>query len=55
MWLLYKENDQLLVWGCNDYGQLGVGDTEIKTVPQISISNVQDVCCGINHTLVLSK
>ncbi|CAI2374010.1 unnamed protein product [Moneuplotes crassus] len=49
------KSDKLLVWGCNDYGQLGVGDTLQRPLPELAISNISAVACGINHTLVLSK
>jgi len=49
------ENNQLLVWGSNESGQLGVGDTKPKVTPQFSINKVIAVAWGANHTLVLSK
>ena len=48
-------NNQLHVWGNNDYGQLGVGDTEQRVIPEVAINDITAVASGINHTLALSK
>lgn len=49
-------------WGSNNHGQLGLGDTEIRTTPEIvktfgqdSFYTAYEVACGAFHTCVLTK
>ncbi|CAI9289405.1 unnamed protein product [Lactuca saligna] len=60
----YKGDDNLVcyTWGNNNHGQLGLGDTEIRTTPQIiktfnqeSSYTPYEVACGAFHTSILSK
>ncbi|KAH3765810.1 cell wall anchor protein [Pelomyxa schiedti] len=52
------EGGGLLSWGCNQHGQLGVGDFRDRDIP-VSVSfthlecNVTEVSCGKYHTLAL--
>ena len=53
------KNDDTL-WGCgrNDYGQLGLGDTNSRTTfTQITtnVDNIKSVYCGENHTFILKN
>jgi alpha-tubulin suppressor-like RCC1 family protein len=51
-------NGNLYSWGNNDYGQLGLGQTEkFKATPQVirEINNVVEVACGDFHVLALNK
>ena len=50
------KNDGIL-WGCgrNDYGQLGLGDTNNRTTFTKIINNVKSVYCGGYHTLILKN
>lgn len=47
--------NKLLVWGENQYGQLGLGDTfDRESFTNIELSNViKSISCGVHHTLVL--
>ena len=47
-------NSALYIFGKNEYGQLGLGDTgnRIKPVKHPSLSNIIDVSSGGNHTFV---
>eukprot|EP01091_Cochliopodium_minus_P008271 TRINITY_DN1844_c1_g1_i2.p1 TRINITY_DN1844_c1_g1~~TRINITY_DN1844_c1_g1_i2.p1 ORF type:complete len:312 (+),score=81.61 TRINITY_DN1844_c1_g1_i2:231-1166(+) len=56
--IIYKENGDLLVFGKNYYGQLGLGDdtTEILT-PTLLLNDldIEDIICGANHTMYHKK
>jgi len=42
--------------GCNNYGQLGLGNTEnLNTLARINIENVLSFSCGIYHSIVQTK
>jgi len=52
-------NGDVWIWGANDYGQLGTGDTETRNLPYELPSTfwneeIQSVRCGGKHTMVLS-
>ncbi|XP_010529806.1 PREDICTED: ultraviolet-B receptor UVR8 isoform X3 [Tarenaya hassleriana] len=55
---ILAEDGQLLCWGWNKYGQLGVGDTIDRNIPtQVHLSgcsSLRNVACGWWHTLLLS-
>ncbi|XP_066936467.1 uncharacterized protein [Clytia hemisphaerica] len=53
------ENGDVWLWGNNDFGQLGTGDTESRDSPHEAPSTfwneeIQDIKCGGKHTVVLS-
>ena len=50
------QNDGTL-WGCgyNEYGQLGLGDTNRRTIFTKITNNVKSVYCGQYHTLILKN
>ena len=64
-----KGNGTVWTWGCNNYGQLGLGDTTNRTEPeevkaertsekgttQEEITDAIDVAAGVHHTLILRK
>jgi len=49
----------LWAWGCNEHGQLGVGDLKPRFRPEqvkaLRVSRCVDVAAGNRHTLVLSE
>ena len=49
-------NDGTL-WGCgeNTYGQLGLGDTDNRTIFTKITNNIKSVYCGGNHTIILKN
>ena len=52
------EEHQIYSWGYNYYGQLGIGNTENKNIPQLISSLINkkiiDIKCGGFHTIALS-
>ena len=52
-------HNEIYCWGNNEYGQLGLGNTDNQNTPILcsSLSNedVIDIKCGYNHTLVLTS
>lgn len=48
---------EVFMWGCNGWGQLGLGDTDVRLQPTkisaIKSSRVVQVSCGERHTLLL--
>ena len=53
--LILKNDDTL--WGCgkNDYGQLGLGDTNSRNIFTKITDNVKSAYCGSNYTIVLKN
>ncbi|KAI5712851.1 hypothetical protein M8J75_011739 [Diaphorina citri] len=47
----------LYMWGKNQYGQLGLGTVEDQPFPlKVAVgADVDKVCCGVDHTVVLSR
>ena len=50
-----KSDGSLWVWGDNEYGQLGLGDTISRTLPARvgTDTNWKAVSCGDNHTIAI--
>ena len=51
-------NNDIYVWGCNEQGQLGIGNTEDKNKPFKGLTftdKIVDVKCGISHSLILTE
>ncbi|KAL4326747.1 hypothetical protein AHAS_Ahas13G0031000 [Arachis hypogaea] len=49
-------------WGFNNHGQLGLGDRENKTHPEVvktfdeeSPWTIYDIACGVAHTALLTR
>src|SRR3990167_1867701 len=47
------------VWSCglNEYGQLGLGDYELRTIPQKiqTVTEIQKIACGRDHSILLDS
>lgn len=54
---LSNNSGVLYVWGYNEFGQLGLGDCESKSVPHKLILSepIISVSCGGSHTVVITK
>ena len=51
-----KGDGTVWTWGYNGYGQLGLGDTTLRTEPtKVDIEGVVDIVCEGNHTLLLKQ
>ena len=58
--LAINENNHLFSWGCNHWGQLGIGSVNKKTFKPQLIAFPQNetliqISCGLNHTLGLTS
>lgn len=59
--LVLTEAGQILSWGCNIFGQLGIGNKEDESVAKPSLVKrlaaefVIQINCGANHNLALTK
>lgn len=57
--VIVTDDGQVMTFGRNDKGQLGVGDTETKTIPivveKLQGINIVAAACGRSHTLFLDS
>ncbi|HLX53033.1 MAG TPA: hypothetical protein VKR58_03800 [Aquella sp.] len=54
---LMQNPNKIYVWGRNDFGQLGLGDTTNRNSPtELSLSNLKfmAISCGMNHVIALT-
>ena len=53
------KNENIYVWGNNNYGQLGIGDNNNRNIPTLlNLPNNEkplSISCGYNHTICLTK
>ena len=50
------ESDVIYGWGCNENGELGLGDYINRDMPhKLPIENVKSVNCGKSYTMILTK
>jgi alpha-tubulin suppressor-like RCC1 family protein len=52
--IFYKENGEVLVFGKNQYGQLGFDDDVDYNIPTVLMvdRNIEHISCGINHSII---
>ena len=52
---ILKESGELFAFGCNDDGQLGLGDYIKRSIPTLVIKDkgIRQIICGGHHTLIL--
>ncbi|TYQ15992.1 UNVERIFIED_CONTAM: RHS repeat-associated protein [Acetivibrio alkalicellulosi] len=55
--LALKEDGTVMAWGSNGNGQLGLGDTTIRTTPTkiVGLNNVKQIAAGGTQTLALME
>lgn len=53
--VLIDRDGTAFVSGCNDHGQLGLGDTHDRSAPEPVLQDVQGYALGASHTLLLKK
>jgi alpha-tubulin suppressor-like RCC1 family protein len=55
--LAIQSDDTVLGWGLNNYGQLGVGDTDNRLTPTLTINGltVKAIACGGAHSLAIKS
>ena len=53
------KNENIYVWGYNNYGQLGIGDNNNRNIPTLlNLPNNEkplSISCGDNHTICINK
>ena len=51
------DKNNIFTWGCNTYGQLGLGHNFMVTVPTLltNVNNITSFACGSAHTLALTQ
>ena len=54
---LIYDGKQLFAFGCNDHGQLGLGDFKDRNEPILLIKDreIQQIVYGLNHTFILKN
>lgn len=58
IFLTYKGNGYAFSWGCNRYGQLGLGDTRDRSTPQVIPMEgikIAESACGTFHSALLTR
>ena len=55
--IILKENNEVFVFGCNNYGQLGLGHYENQNRPIILMQEIPiyQIACGHYHTMILKE
>ena len=55
--IILKENNDVLVFGCNTYGQLGLGHSNEQNTPAILMQGIaiRQIVCGYDHTIILQE
>ena len=48
-------DNELYMWGSNKYGQLGLGDTQDRNIPQYTGLTIDAISVGSEHNLVLKS
>ena len=49
-----KNNGDVLVFGCNEYGQLGLGHNNNINIPTLLMNDttIKNIICGTFHTII---
>ena len=52
--IIYKNNGDVLVFGDNDYGQLGLGHNNNINIPTLLMNDttIRNIICGGYHTII---
>ena len=51
---IIDKNGTVYATGKNDFGQLGLGNlTEKTSFTKVNIDNVQQISCGMYHTIII--
>jgi len=56
--IVILEENIIYVWGRNDFGQLGLGDTKDRFTPtplEINIDSIKFIECGYDHTILITE
>ena len=53
--VILRDNNDILVFGYNDDGQLGLGHYDNQNTPQTLMQGIaiRQIACGCNHTIIL--
>jgi len=55
--IILKKNGEVLVFGGNDHGQLGLGHNIDQNKPVLLMKDelIKKICCGERHSMILTK
>lgn len=55
--IMVKNDNDVVAFGRNDYGQLGLGHNNVRDEPTLLIKGifVQQIACGYIHTVILEE
>src|SRR5208282_5419540 len=49
-------NNEVYVWGCNGFGQLGLGHNQYQNSPQkLNLPLVKKIICGGDHSIAITS
>ena len=52
--MIWRNNGDVLIFGSNDLGQLGLGDNQNRNKPKLLMTNpeIKQIICGHYHTII---
>jgi alpha-tubulin suppressor-like RCC1 family protein len=57
--LALTQSGEVYGWGCNEFGQIGCGDNNVKVMPTkvtgLNENKIKMISCGENHSLALTE